>query len=176
MKALRAALYRIRQVVWAAQALRRPLDLGVLDEYLNQAQRALFLRMSRPDQRHSLAVFRQLRSAGMDDPSLLQAALLHDVGKAGADVRLWHRVLIVLVRAFWPKLLARLAQDRPGSWKYPFFLYLQHAQLSAERARLAGASLETELLIREHHNLGSSVLEGVLAEWLRVLQQADSTS
>jgi hypothetical protein len=31
-------------------------------------------------------------------------------------------------------------------------------------------------LIREHHNLGPSTLEGVLAERLRALQQADSAS
>jgi hypothetical protein len=176
MKALNAAVYRVRQVLWAARATWRPLDLSVLDEHLNQEQRVLFLQMSRPDQRHSLAVFRQLRSAGRDDPELLRAALLHDVGKTGAGVCLWHRVIIVLARAFCPSLLARLAQEHPGSWQHPFYLYLQHAPLGAARARLVGVSPEIEMLIREHHNLASSVLKGALAENLRALQQADSAN
>lgn len=117
MKALNAALYRVRQVVWAAQAQWRPLDLGAFGEYLNQEQQALFLAMSRSDQRHSLAVFQRLRSANMSDPALLQAALLHDIGKAAADVRLWHRVIVVLARACFPKLLDRLAQDRSPSFQ-----------------------------------------------------------
>jgi hypothetical protein len=176
MKALKAALYRVRQAIWALSAQWRPLDLRALDEYLSQEQRKLFLEMSRSDQRHSLAVFEYLQKNGSGDRALLQAALLHDIGKVEGQVRLWHRVIIVLIRAFSPKLLIRLARDRIGSWRYPLFLYLEHARLSGERARLAGVSSEVESLIREHHDAAPSMSEGAFARKLRALQRADSAN
>ena len=176
MKALAAVVYRTCQAIWALQAQWRLPDLTALDGYLNQEQHKLFLEMSRADQQHSLAVFQHLRKTGFYDPALLQAALLHDIGKAGGHVWLWHRVIVVLARAHSPKLLTWLAQDRPGSWRYPFYRYLQHARLGAERARLAGVSSEVEALIREHHDEMPNTSDGVFVARLRALQRADSTN
>jgi hypothetical protein len=72
---------------------------------------------------------------------LAQAALLHDCAKQASGVRLWHRVTKVLLRAFWPALLARwTAGPAPhrATWRYGLWAYLHHPALGAELAAAAG--------------------------------------
>jgi len=103
---------------------------------------------------------------------LLQAALLHDVGKAG-HLGLWHRVVVVLLERFAPAMLWRLADEQPGSRGYPFFAYLNHPRWGAERAGEAGCDGLTVELIRRHHEsmltAGESEGNGLLV----ALQAAD---
>lgn len=108
---------------------------------------SLFDGMPVADRRHALDVVAHLRQAGHDDPELLAAALLHDAAK-GERMRLWHRVAGVLLGAATPRLLARLANADPASWRYPFHLYLHHADLSAEAALGAGCTARSAALIR----------------------------
>jgi hypothetical protein len=63
-------------------------------------------------------------------------------------MRLWHRVGGVLLEAFAPGLLRRLARDDPASWGYPWHLYLHHAELSARAAIDAGCGERTAAFIR----------------------------
>ena len=119
---------------------------------LTPAQLALFARMQRSDQRHSLDVWNTLRDAGYDDPILLQAALLHDVGKAAMRLSVWHRVAFVLVKRFAPDWLARLSDDERG-WKIPFAAYARHAQRSADWAEGAGTDPIVVACICSHHKL-----------------------
>src|SRR5574338_234729 len=87
-----------------------------------------------------------LLSAGWDDRDLLAAALLHDCAK-GRRMRLWHRVGGVLLEAFAPGLLGRLAAPDASSWRHPFHLYLHHAGMSAELALAAGCTPRTAAFI-----------------------------
>ncbi len=107
----------------------------------------LFAGMPVADRRHGLDVATRLRADGWDDPDLLAAALLHDAAK-GQRLRLWHRVGGVVLEAFAPRLLARLASPDRWSWRFPWHLYLHHAELSAEVALAAGASERTAAFIR----------------------------
>lgn len=127
----------------------------------------LFAAMPVADRRHGLDVARRLLAAGHDDPDLLAAALLHDAGK-GDRLRLWHRVSGVLLEAFAPRTLARLASAEPDSWRHPFHLYLHHAGLSADVARAAGCSERTVAFIR-----GSApLIDGALAAAFHLADEA----
>ena len=107
----------------------------------------LFDAMPVADRRHGLDVAGRLLSRGIDDSELLAAALLHDAAK-GHRMRIWHRVAGVLLQAAAPRALERLASPAGRSWRYPFFLYLHHAELSALAAREAGCSPRTAAFIR----------------------------
>ena len=107
----------------------------------------LFGAMPVADRRHALDVADRLLGAGHDDPDLLGAALLHDAAK-GHRMRLWHRVGGVLLEAFAPSVLRRLASPDPASWRHPFHLYLHHGPMSAALAREAGCSPRVGTLIR----------------------------
>jgi hypothetical protein len=168
-----SALYRVQQFVRAAGAWAQPQAPGEAQLYLPTRALALFQAMPRYDRQHSLRVLRTLRAGGQTDPDLMAAALLHDVGKtaqgAGSS-RLGHRVVSVLLRAFWPGMLARLGQERPGGWRRPFFVQQHHAAFGAELALQAGCSPRTAELIRCHEEPAAPTDDPLLT----ALQSADN--
>ena len=142
--------YRAWQFFRAAFARVHKHEYALVERYLLPAQVALFRRMAPCDRRHGLDVFYTLRDAGYQDRALLQAALLHDVGKAAARLTIWHRVGVVLMGRLVPDWLARLAADGRG-WRAPLAAHAQHAQTGALWATRVDCSLDTVELIRLHH-------------------------
>ena len=179
LQATAAPLYRVKQFFQAVTARVTPEDLAVVDRHLPPAARALFRRQTRADRRHALAVYRLLRRAGHDDPHLLAAALLHDVGKSVARVPLVYRVAWVLLGRCCPRLLDSLSRgDHPPAWRRPFVAHARHPEIGAEQARQAGCSPLTVALIRRHHEPGvdTSPPETDEARLLAALQAADDLS
>ena len=165
------------------------VDDGTAAGYLPPGALTLFRAMPRHDRRHALRVFRALQAGGHTEPDLLAAALLHDTGKSGRQpeehlrkwgvqqmvgrVRLWHRVAVVLMRAVRPGLLERIGKDnRPRSWRYPFYVQLHHAAIGALLAEQAGCSPGTVDLIRRHEEQAAAGGDPLLA----ALQGADNQS
>jgi predicted HD phosphohydrolase len=166
----------------------RALTARVPDDEVEQAMRVLtpeaqglFRRQAMQDQRHALAVCRTLYQAGHTDPELLAAALLHDVGKAAAQLPAWQRAIIVLLDRFAPRLLARLSQREPkahvlsrlGSWRYAFAVHARHPEAGARWAQETGCSPLTVALIRRHQDRLTSC-EIKEDQLLTALQAADS--
>ncbi|MGH2417491.1 MAG: hypothetical protein ACRDFY_04085 [Candidatus Limnocylindria bacterium] len=116
-----------------------PAEEALVRRILPLGGASLFTSMPVADQRHGLDVAERLIRGGHDDPDILGAALLHDAAK-GHRMGLWHRVAGVLLEAFAPSVLRRLASPDPRSWRHPFHLYLHHAPMSAELALAAGCS------------------------------------
>jgi hypothetical protein len=150
-----SGLYRVRQFLLAAGALLQPRGLTdpSVGRLLRPAGVELFNRMPRYDRRHAQRVMGALQEQGQRDPDLLAAALLHDVGKTGSEagrLRLWHRVVMVLLGAFAPRLRDRMGLERGGGWRQAFFVQVHHAQLGADLALKAGCSHVTVELIRCH--------------------------
>jgi putative nucleotidyltransferase with HDIG domain len=143
--------YRVGQFFRAAFARIEPHERACIRQYLTPAQAALFGQMARADQRHALDVLHTLRRAGCDDLVLLQAALLHDVGKAAVQLTLWHRVGMVLMGRFAPRWLDRLAQGQ-RRWTSAFAVQVRHPEIGAQRAAEAGCSAEVVDLIRRHQD------------------------
>lgn len=140
-------MHRVEQFIGHLTARVRADEAALARRILPAAAWPLFAAMPVADRRHALDVVQHLLAAGHDDAELLQAALLHDAAK-GRRMRLWHRVTGVLLEAFAPRTLARLASPDPKSWRHAFHLYLHHAELSADAARAAGCSERAAAFIR----------------------------
>ena len=154
-------MHRVGQFIGHLTARVDPIEEERARGLLPASAWSLFVAMPTADRRHALDVAGRLVSAGQADPDLLTAALLHDAAK-GRRMRLWHRVGGVLLEAAAPKALARLASSEVHSWRYPFYLYLHHAALSADAAREAGCSQRTVAFIRGTTEGDDAVLAAAL--------------
>ena len=162
------AAYRSRQFFGSLRARVGEEERLEVAAHLTPAEQDLFYSMEPRDQRHALDTLGILRAGGQRDPSLLAAALLHDVGKG--PIRLWHRVAFVLLKAVSPGFLSRLAAgDGPG-WRGALARSLNHAERGAALAEAAGSTAEAVRLIRLHRTPpGDDVV-------LALLQAADDAS
>lgn len=147
-----AAVYRFMQGVRALTAFARPLDDAPARLILSPAQMALFKRLNRSEQMHSLAVLRAVQAqADTTPPALAAAALLHDVGKARYPLRVWQKTIVVLVRKFARPLYRRWAQGDPQNvWARGFVVNMQHPAWGAQIVEQAGGDALLVWLIAHH--------------------------
>ncbi|MFO7917986.1 MAG: hypothetical protein R6V13_07900 [Anaerolineae bacterium] len=160
--------YRLRQFLDHLQADEAGVDYGPAKELLSAEAFALFRSMSVGDQRHALCVLRALDRGGGPPLALKRAALLHDVGKACGDLKMWHRVLGVAAEAVDEALLSRLASSDRG-------LYVQahHAELGALLCKEVGLSPFVVDLVRYHESPLEEIEDPALREALAALKAAD---
>ncbi len=166
--------YRVRQFkqAVAAPALNET-ELAEIQAILSDAEFELFFRFDRGEQWHSYQVMRTLREAGHDEPELLQAALLHDVGKTRSPLTVWNRSLIVVVKKVLPGKTAVWGKNNTDGWQRPFVVKAQHPEWGAQMAEAAGSSALVVALIRRHQD-DLPETDGVEEDkLLRLLQWAD---
>jgi hypothetical protein len=150
-------LYRSRQVL---QALRPRIDdaeIKVVSRTLTDGEAGIFFAMERRDQRHALAVARQVR-AQTSDREVIAAALLHDCGKGAVPV--WLRILNVMS----PALVRRLGKADARGWRSAAYRVAHHPKLGALMAEAAGSTPRTVRLIRGHTEPDE--------EWMHLLLRA----
>ncbi len=168
----RRVRYRLRQAWLYAFARPRAEDLAEVRHLLGPRLWALFQRQSPSEQAHAIRVWRRVQALG-GDSVVQQAALLHDVGKSRARLRLWERALVVLGRALWPRRAQAWARGAPRGWRRAFGVAERHPQWGADQARAAGAAAEVVALIREHHQPLVRAPRSLHERRLALLQQAD---
>jgi hypothetical protein len=149
-------LYRTNQFWQVLRSTTTPQDYELASSVLTPLQLDLFKQMPGSDQAHSLRVMKALLTQGEQNPDLLVAALLHDVGKSIFPLRLWERILIVLVGSVcpacvqhWGMASARRPQVELG-WQRAFVVAVEHPQWGADLAAEAGTSPLAVALIQRH--------------------------
>jgi hypothetical protein len=147
-------IYRIRQ--FSCSITAKPLnqaEKAYILAILTPSQATLFFALATYEQRHALNVCQTLCAGGHGtDKELLQAALLHDLGKfdpqSGRAIPVWGKVVNVLFSLLKAKALLRnLASPEPSSWRYVFWLQLNHEKRGARMALKAGSSKRVVALI-----------------------------
>ena len=168
--------YRTQQFWNTLRSNPGPEDLELARNLLTPAQMDLFFRMQTSEQMHSIAVMKRLRSekditSSEHDRSLLEAALLHDVGKSRYPLRIWERVIIVLSKGILPGKVSEWGSGEPSGWQRVFVISEQHPEWSAQMAEEVGTSPLAIELIRQHQNhnaLNTVSIEGRLLERLQL--------
>ncbi len=175
-------LYRVRQF-WRTISLKTDLRaIGLAEALLTEPQLELFLNLQPSEQSHALSMYRKLLEQGENQPDLLVAAVLHDVGKLRYRVNPIERAMVVLVKAVTPGVAQRWGSLPPEGWdgllgwRKAFILSGQHAEWGAQMARQAGVSPLTESLIRKHHDPASQTAELAPESLQRKLWLVDNES
>lgn len=163
-------VYRIWQALVGLRPRVTDADRAEARAWLDDRQFALWAQQAGRDQAHTLRVFRLVRAQGYGARPLLQAALLHDVGKVVGSPRLWHRTVWVLVGALAPRWRHILVAER--GWRRAFWALAEHPHLGAEMARRAGCDEDVVWLIA-HHQDENVEEHSERARWLEVLKKAD---
>lgn len=171
-------LYRSRQFWHAISNRTSQQDVELIKSVLTDPQIELFQRMQPSEQAHSLVVLNALLQQGEQNPDLLVAALLHDVGKSRAPLRIWERVMIVVVGAVckgclqkWGKMEHTEAEHIRG-WRRAFIVAEQHPAWGADLAAACGTSpLATALIDRHQERLssGANTQEDILLSKLQAV-------
>ncbi|UCF26747.1 MAG: HD domain-containing protein [Chloroflexota bacterium] len=149
-------VYRTRQFWQAISTRASREDMELASTILSSSEFELFQQMHKSEQAHSLRVLRGLINQGEENPDLHTAALLHDVGKILAPLRVWERVMVVLVKAFCPGCLQKwgttYGEDSPEElgWRRAFIVSEQHPAWGADLASQSGVSELAVSLIARH--------------------------
>jgi hypothetical protein len=161
-----SARHRVGQFWRHASAQVSPAEMAKAERILGPDLVALFFRLPVNDQRHGLDVLETVTQLEPEPGGLLQqAALLHDVGKSGAEFSVIDRSLTVFLAALAPRLLGALLHARPA-FARRYAVYADHARIGANRLRAAGAT-ELAGIVAEHHAAQPA------SEVTRGLQRAD---
>jgi hypothetical protein len=137
-------------------AAPRTEDVAWVETVLTPSGNVLFRRQPNHDQRHAIGVARdvQARLAGTPyegDPRWLSAALLHDIGKLDSRLGVYGRVVATVSAAAAGRDHAEAWSESRGFTRR-VGLYLRHAELGADRIRLAGEPEEAAVWAAAHHD------------------------
>ena len=173
-----AVQQRLQQGIRALFAFTQTPDYALAERYLNVEQMALFRRMRRSEQLHSLNVLHDVLAQSHETPlSLAVSALLHDVGKSCYPLAIWQKSIAVIIRKASPSLYTRWSKGNPESrWYRAFVVAEKHPFWSCELVRLTGADDCTLWLIEHHADTLEQWAEHDYAELLARLKEADDSN
>jgi putative nucleotidyltransferase with HDIG domain len=124
-------------VLWARPLLKS--EVAAVSSWLDERERAVFLAQSNVDQRHGYTAALTVVALGVDDRTVIRAALLHDIGKRHSRLGVIERVLaslLILCRVpLWGRFLA----------------YRDHGEIAARELERIGAEPLIVDFARHHH-------------------------
>lgn len=150
-----------------------------IESVLNPAERSLFARFSLSDQNHGWRVLTLLRSQQADDPALLKAGLLHDIGKTRTRITVIDRSLAVAGKVLLPGQTGKwgmIELEKAKRFERPFVVRRQHAAWGADMVAEIGGDALTVELIRRHQDKLSEAAHNRADQLLKILQWADNLS
>ncbi len=139
-------IYRIKQFYRGLFAKVTLEDQQFLKKHLSKQEICLFRRLRIGEQRHCLNIAYDCLAINEHNPTLIKAALLHDVGKVQSNLTLINKAFVVLV----------IKLNIPGKMLPQFIkeaLYYKkhHPELGAKILEKIGTQSPVIFLTRYHH-------------------------
>lgn len=155
-------LYRVRQFYKALFAKMTPSDQAFYKQYLTAKEITLFEQLKVYDQKHSVLVAKYLAQLTPEDPYMIKAGLLHDIGKQVYPLNPVEKGLMVI--------LHKLSKGKIQGFKALKMVkgYYEHPLLGYQLLEACGEyDAHFLMLVRDHHQ------KQITDEQLKRLKQAD---
>jgi HD domain len=167
---------RFTRALWPGPP--RAADVEWVHGILNEGTFTQFRRQPNHDQRHAIGVARDVerRLAGTEyagDDRWLAAALLHDIGKLDARLGIYGRVVATVAGAVAGRHMADVWSTKQGFTRR-VGLYLRHAELGADRIRIAQGPEAAARWAAAHHDPDQWDATDIPSEVMAVLDAADN--
>lgn len=170
--------HRFNQGIRALFAFAQSVDYDLAERYLNPEQMALFRRMAKSEQLHSLNVARIVLEQSAQTPhDLAVAALLHDSGKSRKHLSVWQKTISVLVNQYFSQWDKKLSVDGDLTfWRAPFVVRRHHPKWGADLLSALHAPERVIWLVRHHADSPGQWREHPHYDLLLRLQAADDAN
>lgn len=150
----------LRRIFGGVNKRLSPADLEFVDSYLDDVGKFLFFQMAPIDQRHCVAVGREIiieagYQKNLNMIVLIKAALLHDIGKVEGEFNLVSRIAVAVIRRMMPSFREKWGIGFRGrGFKIRYGLYVDriHPDRGAYMAQIFGMEEAVVELIRKHHD------------------------
>ena len=169
-------VYRGRQFWRGLRARPSKQGMAEAQSALPPELYTLFARLQPSELSHAINVFRSVRQQS-EDPDLLAAALLHDVGKIVVPLGVWEKVFIVLVRRLGLRRFFESEEaldSKPTGITRGLVVAERHPAWGAQLVHRAGANRTVVHLIRRHQDPLPPDPESREDQLLAFLQAADA--
>ena len=94
--------YRVKQFMWSITSNFKTINEEYLDQYLDENEKQLFLKLNKSDIQHCIRVCSDCikhieeNKLNIDKKKVAKAALLHDIGKIKSDLNIITKSIVVL--------------------------------------------------------------------------------
>jgi len=144
-----AFLYRVKQFFWSLDTRIGREDMEYVKNNLSGREQALFMGLSKQEQKHSIKVARDVEAEcsreGADAGELVKIALLHDIGKLNGRLSSIDKSVLVIADRLSKGRIRKLESRKVE-------VYFNHGAMGAELLRDYGLGERALYLISNHHN------------------------
>ncbi|AOY78103.1 HD domain-containing protein [Clostridium formicaceticum] len=139
-------LYRIKQFFQGVTAKIYDEDIVFIKSHLSEKEQNLFFQLRKSEQRHCLNVAYGCHQEAPQNPDLVKAALLHDIGKIGSNLTLVNKSFVVIIQKL--KLKGKML---PPFLQKALHYKNNHAELGYQLLLKLQLNDRILFLVRNHH-------------------------
>lgn len=152
---------RIRQFLLCIFSSLGSQDLEYIDKKLDNNIKYIFLKLSKYEKKHSILVARAVEKQFKNDPDLVKAALLHDIGKTKYHINIIQKSLLVLFDLLTKGKLKKITENKSIN------IFYNHGQMGYDILKDSGYNERILFIVKNHHN------KNISSDDLRIIRKFD---
>ncbi|MFA6942072.1 MAG: HDIG domain-containing metalloprotein [Clostridiaceae bacterium] len=137
---------RIRQFLIYLFSSLSCQDIEYIDKKLDNNIKYVFLKLSKYEKKHSILVAQAVEKEFKNDPDLVVAALLHDIGKTKYHINITQKSLLVVLDHLTKGKLKKITINKSIN------IFYNHGQIGYDILKNSGYNNRILFIVKNHHN------------------------
>jgi len=121
-------------------------DIEYIDKKLDNNIKYVFLKLSKYEKKHSILVAQAVEKEFKNDPDLVVAALLHDIGKTKYHINITQKSLLVVLDHLTKGKLKKITINKSIN------IFYNHGQIGYDILKNSGYNNRILFIVKNHHN------------------------